>query len=230
MAFSPDGSRVLTGSDNRTAKLWQATNGALLQTFQASGRVTSVAFSPDGSRVAAGTDDNTAEVWSGLDGTPLRLRGHTGWITSVAFSPDGNRVLTGSYDCTAKLWSAADGTPLRTLQGHTDWVTSVAFTPDGTKALTGSRDGTVLLWQADGITLLNPVVRMLGGTPQFHFLVNSQPGRTVEFLKSTDVLNWTVIGSSLNSNGLLDFYDATKEFPRAFYRARYMQGNWTRAR
>ena len=61
--FSPDGSRVLSGSDDTTLKLWVAGTGQLIRTFRDhSGIVNSVAFSPDGERVLSGSDDTTVKL------------------------------------------------------------------------------------------------------------------------------------------------------------------------
>ena len=159
-AFSPDGTQVLTGSYDQTAKLWSAGNGAWLRTLTGHSRpVTSVAFSPDGTRALTGSYDQTAKLWSTRDGSLLRtFAGHANTVQDVAFSPDGTRVLTGSYDQTTKLWSAGEGTLLRTFTGHSGPVTSVAFSPDGTQVLTSAgdywttgSDYTAKLWSvADG--------------------------------------------------------------------------------
>ena len=106
VAFSPDGQYILTGSDDKTARLWDASNCGQLRVFtdQAS-LVTSVAFSPDGKHILTGHDDNKARLWDAATGALLReFTGHTSWVTSVAFSPDGRYVLTGSEDGTARLW------------------------------------------------------------------------------------------------------------------------------
>ena len=64
MAFSPDGQRIVTGSDDGTAKLWEAATGRELLTLKGhKGGVTSVAFSPDGQRIVTGSRDQTARVW-----------------------------------------------------------------------------------------------------------------------------------------------------------------------
>jgi WD40 repeat protein len=69
VALSPDGTKVLTGSADNTAKLWDAATGTVLQTFTVPSltylpcRVSSVAFSPDGTKVLTGSDDKTAKLW-----------------------------------------------------------------------------------------------------------------------------------------------------------------------
>ena len=74
VAFSPDGKTVLTGSDDRTARLWDAATGRPLGlTLTHQGEVVAVAFSPDGKTVLTGSMDKTARLWDAATGRPLGL-------------------------------------------------------------------------------------------------------------------------------------------------------------
>jgi len=150
VAFSQDGTRVLTGSEDHTARLWDAGTGKALATLAGhTGYIRAIAFSPDGTHVLTGSEDHTARLWDAATGkAAATLAGHTGGVKAVAFSPDGTRVLTGSFDNTARLWDAATGTAGATLAGHTAFVEAVAFSPDGSRVLTGSADHTARLWDA----------------------------------------------------------------------------------
>jgi hypothetical protein len=156
VAFSPDGTRIVTGSGDRTARVWDARTGApQLQLKGHTGPVVSVAFSPDGTRIVTGSGDQTARVWDARAGTLLReLKGHTGPVVSAAFSPGGTQIVTGSQDQTARVWDAQTGAHLLQLTGHTAQVQSVAFSPDGTRIATGSQDRTARVWDARTGTLL----------------------------------------------------------------------------
>jgi eukaryotic-like serine/threonine-protein kinase len=151
VAHSPDGKRIITGSYDKTLKVWDA--GTDQETLTLKGwhtdPVWSVAYSLDGKRIVSGTFDKTLKVWDAAAGRQiLTLRGHTGAVSSVAYSPDGKRIVSGSLDSTLKVWDAGTGQETRTIKGHTAEVTSVAYSPDGKRIVSGSFDKTLKVWDA----------------------------------------------------------------------------------
>ena len=97
VAFSADGKRIVSGSYDKTVKVWDADKGTETLTLKGHTQpVSSVAFSADGKRIVSGSYDKTVKVWDADKGTEtLSLKGHTEGVTSVAFSPDGKRIVSG---------------------------------------------------------------------------------------------------------------------------------------
>ena len=151
VAYSPDGKRIATASQDKTAKIWDATTGQLLLTLMGhTASVNGIAYSLDGKRIATTSDDHTARVWDAATGEELlTLSGHTDWVYRIAFSPDGARLVTTSNDETARVWGAQTGKELLTFTRHGDVVFDAAFSPDGKRIATCGFDGTVRIWDSN---------------------------------------------------------------------------------
>ena len=110
-AFSPDGARIVTASDDETARVWEAASGQQVAELKGhGGSVKSAAFSADGARIITASADGTARVWEAASGQQVaKLKGTGGSVNSAAFSPDGARVVTASNDYTARVWEVASG-------------------------------------------------------------------------------------------------------------------------
>ncbi|KJU82397.1 repeat-containing protein [Candidatus Magnetobacterium bavaricum] len=111
VAISQDGTKIVSGSDDNTVKVWDMTNGSMINTLQGhSGYVPSVAISPDGTKIVSGSDDNTVNVWDMTNGNMINtLQGHSGYVRSVAISQDGTKIVSSSGDHSVKVWDAKTG-------------------------------------------------------------------------------------------------------------------------
>jgi WD40 repeat protein len=170
-AFSPDGKRIVTASEDATARLWNAETGQLIgEPLRHEKSVWSAAFSPDGRRIVTASQDATARLWDAATGQPIGqpLR-HEGILGSAAFSPDGKRIVTASGDTwhgILRLWNAATGQPIgQPLEqligpagGLPDRIWSVAFSPDGRRIVAAFGE-SALLWNAETRQLIGQPLR-----------------------------------------------------------------------
>lgn len=150
VSVTRDGSRIVTGSLDKTARVWDAESGAEIGVLRGhEGWVTSVDVTPDGLRMVTGSSDKTVRI---LDTVSLAetaiLTGHKDEVWSVAVTPDGSRIITGSLDKTARVWDVETGSEVAVLAGHESGVLSVGVTPDGSRIVTGSWDNTARVWDA----------------------------------------------------------------------------------
>src|ERR1700761_3139051 len=100
VAFSPDGARLSTASEDKTARVWNAGTGELLHTLTGhEDAVFAAPFSLDGSRIATVSADLTPRLWDARSGTCTNeLTGHTGAVFGVAVRPNARVLATTSYD------------------------------------------------------------------------------------------------------------------------------------
>jgi WD40 repeat protein/tetratricopeptide (TPR) repeat protein len=154
-SFSPDGTRIVTASTDRTAKVWDAQSGAELLTLKGhTGSLRSASFSPDGSRIVTGSYFATPSVWNAQTGAlVLTLKGLLGPVVivhSASFSPDGSRILAATQHGKAKVWDARSGAEIPIpIEAETGFVSSLSssFSPDGSRIMTmGSK--AVRIWDA----------------------------------------------------------------------------------
>jgi WD40 repeat protein len=148
LTFSPDGTRILTASWDKTAKLWEVSSGKLLLSLVHQGAVNAAKFSPDGTRILTASADKTAKLWDAASGKLMVSFSHQDGVTDAAFSPDGAQVLTASLDKTSKLWDANSGRLIVSFT-HQGGVNCVAFSPDGKRIITTSGDRTAKVWDVE---------------------------------------------------------------------------------
>jgi WD40 repeat protein len=164
IAFSSDRARIVTGSDDGTARLWDLQGGALtradgrdLVLDHGSAKVTSVGISPGGEQIVTGSDDGLVRLWKADGkGGPLLMKGHSNQVTSSTFNSAGDQIVTTSKDRTARIWHSDGRAMLMQWAGspvvlkHPNAVNDASFSPRGERIVTASEDKIVRVWKTDG--------------------------------------------------------------------------------
>jgi WD40 repeat protein len=158
VAFSPDGSRLVSASSDATVRQWDAKSGQEVEPpyERHSREVVTARYSPDGQWIASAGEDRTVRVWQATGRQDVAvLHGHTGRVADVAFGPNGRWLASTSYatafgsgDDTMRVWDVDPQATLPVLRGHTNYIYPVAYSPDGRWLASGSWDGTARLWDA----------------------------------------------------------------------------------
>jgi WD40 repeat protein/serine/threonine protein kinase len=148
VCWSADGQFALSGSWDKTLKLWAVKTGQCLQTFTGhTGWVESVCLSVDGQFAFSGSSDKTLKLWDVKTGQCLRtfLTNALNAVQSVHLSVDGRLVLSGdSIGNISQLWEVATGQCLRTFR---EWGTGCScLSADGRLVLSGNPDERMKLW------------------------------------------------------------------------------------
>jgi WD40 repeat protein len=151
VALSADGGRLVTGSADETARLWNTRTGEELRVLRGhSDSVVAVAFSPNGARVATASEDATARVWETSSGESRELTGHQEALTSIRFSPDGKRVVAGSIDGQVRSWPSGASGKSVVFRGHVSIVADARFSPDGRWVVTAGPSAAGMFFAESG--------------------------------------------------------------------------------
>jgi WD40 repeat protein len=147
LSFTPDGDKLVSGSFDKTIKLWQLDTGkALYSLGDRLKGVFALAVSPDGKLLASGSWDEKIELWNLETGTLLhKLSQHTASVRSLAIAPDSKTLISGSFDQTIVLWNLPDGI-VGKIMVDLEPISAIALSADGTFLASTGDDGIVKIW------------------------------------------------------------------------------------
>ncbi|HLV80225.1 MAG TPA: c-type cytochrome domain-containing protein [Chthonomonadaceae bacterium] len=148
VAWSADGTRLATGSQDHTARLWEWPSGKMLRVFEGNAEaVTRVCFAPDGKSLYTAGQDHSLRRYDTATGQSLRLfSGHEDGVLALAVSPDGSRLVSSGAEPRLRWWDPNSSDTTRTSDGHADTVNDLIFSKDGKRLASASADHTIRLW------------------------------------------------------------------------------------
>lgn len=154
VAFSPNGTTLVSGGADRLVRMWDIETGRLLRSLRGhTNDIRAIVFTPDGQTMATGSEDRTIRLWNGVTGEPTKLlfTRYDHNVCSLSLSPDGLMLARGSHNKDIKIWEVTTGTELMTLLGKDQydhhWSVCVAFSPDGIHLASGTDIGRIKIWE-----------------------------------------------------------------------------------
>ena len=177
LAFSADGTRLASGSTDKTVRLWDINNPDKWITLQKhTNWINVLAFSPDGKMLASGSVDKTVQLWDTNTGELLAtFTGHINGITALAFSPDSTTLVSGSADGMIRFWDTENGDPLpERITGHPQWVRAATFFKESSTLASVAFNGEITFW--DVKTPQKPTVQTEGHRDKLSTLAFSPDG------------------------------------------------------
>jgi len=148
---SSDGHFALSGSWDKTLRLWDLSTGNTTRRFESHTKdVMSVAFSADNRQIVSGSRDKSIKLWNTLAQCKYTIQeeGHSDWVSCVRFSPNNQNpiIVSCGWDKYVKVWSLQNCKLKTNHIGHTGYLNTVTMSPDGSLCASGGKDAKAMLW------------------------------------------------------------------------------------
>jgi WD40 repeat protein len=148
LAVTPDGRSVVSGSSDKTVKVWDLKTGIEILTFKGhKSSIRAVVATPDEKQVVSVASGDFIRIWNLKDGKETHAFKDTGRdYNCLAITTNGDQVILGSSDGTIQVWDLSSRHLVQSLKGHSESIKAVAVTPDGRRVISASSEGTLEVW------------------------------------------------------------------------------------
>lgn len=151
VVMSSDGNYALSGSWDKTLRLWDLQSGNTTRRFEGHTKdVLSVAFSADNRQIISGSRDKTVKLWNTLADCKYTIQddGHSDWVSCVRFSPSTSNplIVSAGWDKMVKVWNLANCKLKTNHGGHHGYLNTITISPDGSLCASGGKDARAMLW------------------------------------------------------------------------------------
>ena len=194
VSASPDGTKVASGSADKTLKIWDTKTGTAIATMEGHTTVAgTISYSPDGTKVASGSFDKTVRVWDTTTGAELLSMKEDSYVRCVVFSPDGSRIASSTGAKSIHIWDATTGKKIKEIVCKDKEIWEIDFSPDGAFLVSTSGKDVAVLDAASG----EETARLQGHTETVTSVVFSKDGKRVassgqdKTVTLWDVATWT---------------------------------------
>lgn len=151
VVLSSDGQFALSGSWDKTLRLWDLSQAVTTRQFKSHTKdVLSVAFSADNRQIVSGSRDKSIKLWNTLAHCKYTIQEdcHADWVSCVRFSPSNQNpiIVSCGWDKVVKVWNLANCKLKTNHMGHSGYLNAVTVSPDGSLCASGGKDGQAMLW------------------------------------------------------------------------------------
>jgi WD40 repeat protein len=145
--ISNDMNTIISGSQDKTIKVWDAHTGDLLKTINDHNSIVyCVEFSPTGEKFASCSADSTIKIWDSRTLELIKTLKNNGPLKSISYHSSGKYIASAGPGSVIYIWDLSNDELFRTLEGHTGMVKTVKFSPTGNNIISGGSDDKVIIW------------------------------------------------------------------------------------